>query len=68
MNAILRARDVTALTGLHRSTIWRRIQDGSFPESVRLGGPESRAIGWLRSDIESWLNSLAPAAGRKAAA
>ena len=55
------------LTGMHRTTIWRRIKDGQFPESVRLGGPESRAIGWLRSDVEAWMKNLT-ATGRKAAA
>ena len=58
MKAILRIPDVVSETGLSRTSIWRRTRDKTFPEPVRLGGPTSRAVGWKREDIESWLADL----------
>ncbi|MCY4648777.1 MAG: AlpA family phage regulatory protein [bacterium] len=48
---------VVAATGLSRTTLWRLRQTGEFPAPVRLGGDGSRAVGWLRSDIEAWIRS-----------
>ena len=56
--AILRIDEVTALTGLSKATIWRRVGAGDFPAQVRLGGPTSRAVGWRRTDVEAWIASL----------
>ena len=39
-------------TGLSRSTIYLYMSKGLFPASISLG---SRAIGWLESDIDEWL-------------
>jgi prophage regulatory protein len=49
---ILRRKQVEARVGLSRSTIYQRIADGTFPNSVNLGG---RAVGWLESEIDNWL-------------
>lgn len=49
---ILRLPQVKAQTGLSRSTIYLRIKNNEFPKSISLGG---RAIGWLESDIQNWL-------------
>ncbi len=48
--SILRRKQVEKRTGLSRSTIYLRIQDGSFPKQINLG---ARAVGWLekRADI-----------------
>ena len=51
---VLRLPLVKARTGLSRSTIYLRIAEGSFPKPVSLG---DRAVGWLESEIESWLSS-----------
>ena len=59
---ILRQADVTRLTGLSRTTIWRRVQDGSFPPPIRLGPPSTRAKGWRQTDLQDWFDSLQPAA------
>ena len=59
---ILRQPEVTQMTGLSRTTIWRRVQDGSFPQPVRLGPEGSRAIGWPYHQVQDWLNGLQPAA------
>lgn len=50
--AILRLKDVVHRIGLSRSTIYQRMSEGTFPESISLG---DRAIGWLESDIDAWL-------------
>ncbi len=52
---ILRQKDVCDLTGLSKTTLWRRVRAGEFPAALRLGGPDSRAVGWRRSEVEAWL-------------
>lgn len=54
---ILRTAAVLRATALSRTTLWRRVRDGSFPAPIRLGGPRSRAVGWLRADVEDWIHS-----------
>jgi len=54
LNAILRLPQVTKITGCSRSFIYQKMKDGEFPASILLG---ARAIGWLASDIESWIES-----------
>lgn len=51
-NAILRLPTVKCCTGLSRSTIYLRISEGRFPRPVNLGG---RAVGWVESEIQIWL-------------
>jgi prophage regulatory protein len=50
--AVLRRKQVEQVVGLSRSTIYQRIQDGTFPKPISLGG---RAVGWRTSDIEAFL-------------
>jgi prophage regulatory protein len=50
---ILRRPQVEARTGLSRSTIYARIQDGTFPRPILLG---SRAVGWISNEIDGWLD------------
>lgn len=52
--AILRLPAVKARIGLSRSSIYLLVSKGSFPRPVSLG---ARAVGWLESDIEGWLDS-----------
>lgn len=49
---ILRLPAVKARTGLSRSTIYLRVSQGAFPKPVNLG---ERAVGWLDSEIQEWL-------------
>ena len=53
VNIILRLPSVKTRTGLSRSSIYLRMSKGDFPPSISLGG---RAVGWLESDIERWLD------------
>ena len=52
MTRILRTPEVVETTGLSKTTIWRRLRSGDFPIPVKLGGPDSRLIGWKQEDIE----------------
>ena len=52
---ILRLKDVVELVGLSKTTIWRRMRAGEFPPALRLGGPQTRAVGWKMTDLETWL-------------
>ena len=51
---ILRAHEVQKIVGISRSTIWRMERKGQFPARLPLG---TGSVGWLKSDIESWVNS-----------
>jgi prophage regulatory protein len=51
---ILRLKDVKKRTGLNSSTIYERIAEGTFPSQIRLGH-NSRAVGWVESEINSWI-------------
>ena len=52
--SILRLKKVKDRTGLSRSTIYLRIQEGTFPRPINLG---ARAVGWIEHEIEAWLTS-----------
>lgn len=51
---ILRLKTVLERTGLSRSTLYRKIQDGTFPKQVRIA---ARCAGWRESAIDGWLQS-----------
>ena len=59
---VVRLPEVLEITGLSRTTIWRRERDGSFPPPFRLGGERTRAVGWREQDIYDWIDGLSPAA------
>ena len=48
----LRLPEVLARTGLSRSTIYVRLDEGRFPRPVSLGG---RAVGWIESEVDEWI-------------
>jgi len=50
--SILRLPEVKNRTGLSRSTIYLRLNNGSFPRPIKLG---ERSVGWLESDINDWI-------------
>ncbi|MEX3916431.1 helix-turn-helix transcriptional regulator [Paraburkholderia sp. BR10872] len=53
---VLRRRQVEERTGLSRSTIYRRMQAGTFPLAIPLGG---RLVGWRAADIQQFLENPA---------
>lgn len=38
---------------LDRSTVYRRVRAGTFPEPVRLG---ERRLAWKESDVQRWID------------
>lgn len=56
---LLRLPAVVRQTGLSRSTIYRLMATRHFPLPVKLA---NRAVGWRRSDVERWSDSLQQAA------
>lgn len=53
-NRIIRLPEVKNKTGLSRSTIYLGMAKGIFPKAISLS---ERAVGWLDSDIEQWLDA-----------
>jgi len=51
IDQVLSTRVIERITGRHRCTIYRWMCAGTFP-AKRAGGGR----GWLRSDVERWLN------------
>lgn len=51
---VLRLRPVLDTVGLSRSSIYAMVAAGKFPKPIRLG---PRAVGWLASDVEEWLDT-----------
>lgn len=48
----LRLPEVLARTGLSRSTVYVRLEQGRFPRPVSLGG---RAVGWIEAEVDDWI-------------
>ena len=60
----IRLNEVLSRTGYGRTSIYRKMEDGSFPRSVKLGGPpkdpeafDSRAVAWIENEVEQWMES-----------
>lgn len=67
--AILREGQTCALTGLSRATLWRRVAAGAFPKPLKLGDArDGSAVGWLASEVVSWMRSLRREDGEEAEA
>ncbi|CAK1701993.1 AlpA family transcriptional regulator [Vibrio crassostreae] len=49
---LIRLKEVMHVTGLARATIYKYMNEGTFPKSVSLGG---RATAWEISEIEEWV-------------
>jgi len=64
VTTILRLPAVKTRTGLSRSTTYLRVSQGRFPKPVSLG---MRAVGWVESEIQEWLQRQIEAS-RKATA
>lgn len=49
---IIRLKTVLDRTGLSRTTVYRKINEGTFPPQLKLGVHGS---GWHESEIERWI-------------
>lgn len=55
----LRQRQVLAFVPISKSTLWRRVQVGSFPEPVKLS---TRITVWRAEDLRRWIEATAVSA------
>jgi len=60
----IRLSEVLNRTGYGRTSIYRKMEEGSFPKSVKLGGPlkdpnlfDCRAIAWIEDEVDQWIES-----------
>lgn len=60
MDQILRLPAVIEATGLSRTSIWRLVRANRFPQPIRL---TAKAIGWKRTDVQSWIDTREPVGG-----
>ncbi|SOB76011.1 transcriptional regulator, AlpA family [Marinobacter sp. LV10R510-11A] len=49
---IFRLRDVTHTTGLGRSSVYKFMKLGTFPNSAVLGG---KSVGWVAAHVNKWI-------------
>ncbi|MXO65364.1 helix-turn-helix transcriptional regulator [Altericroceibacterium endophyticum] len=49
---IIRLKTVLDRTGLSRSTLYRKIDEGSFPRQIPIS---ARGTGWRESAVERWI-------------
>ena len=57
MDRMMRIPEVAEVTGLSKTTIWRRVKSGDFPAPLRLGSLATRSVGWREGDVEKWIES-----------
>ena len=60
----IRLHEVISRTGYGRTSIYRKMEAGSFPKCIKLGGPpkdpsvfDSRAIAWIEDEVDQWIES-----------
>ena len=64
MERILRRETVSELVGVGRSTLYEMMRQGRFPRPVHIN---SRAVGWVASEIEDWIEARRAERDRAAA-
>lgn len=51
----IRMKEVCRKTGLAKSSIYGRINDGTFPQPIRLG---ERAVAFVESEVDAWMAAI----------
>ena len=57
---LLSLSEVKCRSGLSRSSLYRKMRDGSFPEPLKVG---LRSVRWPQAEIEAWVASRPRASG-----
>ena len=59
---LIRLNEVLSRTGYGRTSIYRKMAEGTFPKCLKLSGPskdpskfDSRAIAWIEEEVEKWV-------------
>lgn len=63
--ALIKRREVLARTALANSTLYRLMNAGDFPQSVSIG---PRAVAWVETEVEDWIEQRIAAGRNKGAA
>lgn len=63
--SIMKKKEVCKATGLGYTSIYNKEKAGQFPARRKLG---ARAVGWVRSEVEAWIESLQQVAAPEAVA
>ena len=51
---IQRCPRILERTEWSRSTLYLKVQKGEFPRPIKLG---QRSVGWIKSEVDEWLES-----------
>lgn len=51
---LLKLKEVIAMTSLSKASIYRQVNAGTFPNSIKIG---PRATAWILSEVEHWIES-----------
>ncbi len=61
---LIRLPEVLNRTGYGRTSIYRKMEEGTFPKCLKLGSPvkdptqfDSRAIAWIEDEVDQWVES-----------
>ena len=49
---IIRIKSVLAVTGLSRSTLYRKVKKGTFPPKFKIS---TQCSGWYESAVKTWM-------------
>jgi prophage regulatory protein len=49
---LIKLKEVMSISGLGRSSIYKFMAEGCFPQSTFLGG---RAVAWVDTEIDDWI-------------
>src|SRR5262245_52755220 len=52
----IRTKEVLAMIGVSRSTLWRMVRAGSFPRRISIS---ARAAGHIYEDVQAWMAARA---------
>ena len=52
LDSFLRLPEVMRITGRSRATIYRAMENGTFPKKIQLG---ENTVAWLESEIAAWI-------------
>ena len=61
---LIRNAEVRNRSGLSKTSIWRRVRDGTFPKPVK---SSPGCVAWLEDEIDAWINSRVTARDRRGA-
>ncbi|WP_302413108.1 AlpA family transcriptional regulator [uncultured Desulfovibrio sp.] len=51
---VMRRPEVESITGLSRSSIYAKMENGTFPKGIKLS---ERSVGWLEHEVQEWLKN-----------